>query len=186
MESATHYWYYLEKIPKDICQKIIDLGKDKWEPGSTLGEKFKNRKNEVYWTTEQWLYDLIWPYMVMANEQSGWNYDIVSSESLQIAKYDKKGHYNWHSDGLGSHKETFNEPDSNFLHGNVRKLSMSLVLNSDFEGGNFKLFGWDDKMPKLSQGSIIFFPSFLMHRVTPVKQGTRYSLISWFLGPPFK
>ena len=32
----------------------------------------------------------------------------------------------------------------------------------------------------------IFFPSFLMHRVTPVKQGTRYSLVSWFLGPPFK
>ena len=63
---------------------------------------------------------------------------------------------------------------------------MSLVLNSDFEGGNFKIFDSEDGMLELPQGTMIFFPSFLMHRVTPVKQGTRYSLVSWFLGPPFK
>ena len=183
----TEWWYYPKEISKDVCQKIINLGKDKWETGrGPSGKIIKDRKSEVYWTTEQWLYDLIWPYMLNANEQAGWNYDITSAETMQLTKYVKKGYYNWHYDGIGSHKETINEPGNKFLHGNARKLSMSLVLNSDFEGGNFKLFGWDDKMPKLSQGSIIFFPSFLIHRVTPVKQGTRYSLVSWFLGPPFK
>ena len=183
----TEWWYYSREISKDVCQKIIDLGKDKWETGGGLsGKIFKNRKSEIYWTSEQWLYDLIWPYMLNANEQAGWNYDIVSAETLQLTKYAKKEHYNWHYDGGGSHNEKFNNPRSKFLHGNVRKLSMSLILNSDFEGGNFRLFGTDQKMPELPQGSMIFFPSFLMHRVTPVKQGTRYSLVSWFLGPPFK
>ena len=183
----TEYWYYSKEISKDVCQKIIDLSKGKWETGTGFGGKIvKNRKSEVYWTSEQWLYDLIWPYMLNANVQAGWNYDIVSAETLQLTKYTKTEQYNWHYDGLGSHNEKINEPHNKFLHGNVRKLSMSLILNSDFEGGNFRLFGTDQKMPEFPQGTMIFFPSFLMHRVTPVKQGTRYSLVSWFLGPPFK
>jgi len=38
----------------------------------------------------------------------------------------------------------------------------------------------------LSKGSIIVFPSFLWHRVKPVTKGTRYSLVVWNLGYPFK
>jgi PKHD-type hydroxylase len=30
------------------------------------------------------------------------------------------------------------------------------------------------------------FPSFVLHRVTPVTKGTRYSLVAWVSGPPFK
>ena len=39
--------------------------------------------------------------------------------------------------------------------------------------------------PKLEEGSIIVFPSFLQHRVAPITKGIRYSLVAWFLGPPF-
>jgi predicted 2-oxoglutarate/Fe(II)-dependent dioxygenase YbiX len=38
----------------------------------------------------------------------------------------------------------------------------------------------------LSKGSIIVFPSFVWHRVKPVTSGTRYSLVVWNLGRPFK
>jgi PKHD-type hydroxylase len=38
----------------------------------------------------------------------------------------------------------------------------------------------------LSKGSIIIFPSHLWHRVKPVMKGTRYSLVLWNLGNPFK
>ena len=155
MKLGTLYFYYPKEISKNICQKIIDLRKDKWETAGTVKGKIKDRKSEVYWTTEQWLYDLIWPYMLNANEQAGWNYDITSAETMQLTKYVKKGYYNWHYDGIGSHKETINEPGNKFLHGNARKLSMSLVLNSDFEGGNFRLLGTDQKMPELPQGTMI-------------------------------
>ncbi len=36
------------------------------------------------------------------------------------------------------------------------------------------------------QGSIIVFPSFLHHQVTPVTKGTRYSLVLWITGRPFR
>jgi PKHD-type hydroxylase len=36
------------------------------------------------------------------------------------------------------------------------------------------------------RGTVIIFPSFLQHRVTEVKRGTRYSLVQWYNGPEFK
>ena len=36
------------------------------------------------------------------------------------------------------------------------------------------------------RGSIVVFPSFLYHEVKPITKGTRYSLVVWFIGKPFK
>ena len=177
------YWYWEKEISHEICQKIINLGKEKWERATIIDKEVtdKNRKSEVAWIKEQWVYDLIWEYMLGANEQTGWKYDIVAAESCQVTRYTKDGFYTWHKDGMGSHKEVNNEPDNKFLHGNTRKLSMSIVLNSDFEGGDFEI----DEVLKLEEGSIVVFPSFIHHRVAPVTKGIRYSLVTWFVGPPF-
>ena len=179
-----NYWYWEKEISHEICQKIINLGKEKWERAITIDKEVtdKNRKSEVAWIKEQWVYDLIWGYMMSANEQAGWKYDIVAAESCQVTRYTKDGFYTWHKDGMGSHKEVNNEPDNKFLHDNTRKLSMSIVLNSDFEGGDFEM----NEVLKLEEGSIVVFPSFIDHRVTPVTKGIRYSLVTWFVGPPFK
>ena len=60
------------------------------------------------------------------------------------------------------------------------------------QGGEFQ-FGFFHRgeasisSPKFStKGSIIFFPSFMPHQVAPVTEGVRYSLVAWFVGPPFK
>ena len=42
-----------------------------------------------------------------------------------------------------------------------------------------------DKPFNTKRGSIIFFPSFVWHRVKPVTKGTRYSLVCWTIGNPF-
>ena len=66
---------------------------------------------------------------------------------------------------------------------------MSILLNSDFEGGEFEISldeASKDNDMKLDKGSIIVFPSFIEHRVKPVTKGTRYSLVMWNLGYPFK
>ena len=116
--------------------------------------------------------------MFSANEQAKWRYNIRSAENCQLTRYTKDNFYNWHIDGMGSHSESQDD-------GNTRKLSMSIILNSDYKGGDFEMRGLKEKIPRLEEGSIIVFPSFLEHRVTPVTKGIRYSLVAWFLGPPY-
>ena len=183
--DRLYYWYWWNKIiPHETCQKLISLGrKGKWDQAMTrTTEGYSNvRKSDIVWINDQWVYDLIWPYMLRANEDAGWKYNIVAAESCQVTRYTKDGFYAWHKDGIGSHNEVRND------NGNVRKLSMTLVLNDDYEDGNFEIAGHGEVelVPRLGEGSIIVFPSFMDHRVTPVTKGTRYSLVAWFVGPPF-
>ena len=125
----------------------------------------------------------------MANKQAGWKYNIKGLTECQLTRYTKDGFYTWHKDALGSHNEVFDGSNSNNenVYGYARKLSMTVVLNSDFEGGEFQIGGLqkDQQVPPLKEGSIIVFPSFIDHRIKPVTKGVRYSLVAWFLGPPF-
>ena len=94
----------------------------------------RTRISDVAWTNDQWVYDLIWPYMMGANENAGWQYDITSAESAQITRYKKGGFYNFHRDGLACHLSKYN----NTFFQKVRKLSMTILLNDSFEGGQFE------------------------------------------------
>ena len=188
----NQYWCWDKKISHEVCQKIIKLGEGKWNEARIWGSENRNnhdykiRKSDVVWINDQWVYDLIWGYMQVANEQAGWKYDIVAAENCQVTRYTKDGFYTWHKDGIGSHKEVYNAPDNEFMHGKARKLSMSIILNSNFEGGDFEMKDLDEKISRLEEGSIIVFPSFIEHRVAPITKGVRYSLVCWFIGPPFK
>ena len=77
------------------------------------------------------------------------------------------------------------------MHGHVRKLSMTTLLSDGHEGGEFEFACYAKEKcsiaaPKFNKvGSIIVFPSIMEHRVAPVTKGVRYSLVTWFLGPPF-
>ena len=181
-------WYWEKEISHEICQKIIKLGEGKWNQAQTKDKTIVDgRKSDVAWVDDQWVYDLIWDYMLTANENGGWKYDIVAAEDCQVTRYTKDGFYTWHRDGMGSHNDIHHEPENKFLYGNARKLSMSVVLNSDFEGGDFKVHGkYRSEIPRLETGSIVVFPSFVEHRVAPVTKGIRYSLVAWFVGPPFR
>ena len=117
--------------------------------------------------------------------------DIRAAEAMQITRYKKGGFYKNHTDGMSDSLSTYDTPDRPFMNGKVRKISMSIILNDDFEGGNFEFITYGSEKitinvikPKL--GDIIFFPSGVEHRVAPVTKGTRYSLVNWFVGPPVK
>ena len=210
----TNEWFVFDNaIDKKTCDRIKGLGKDNWIESSieaksplTKEKRLTGRKpdyakdtkiriSDVHWTTEQWLYDLIWPYMLEANKQSGWNLDISAAENMQLGRYRKGGFYSWHKDGssdsLAAYFELWDEPKNEFLNGKVRKISMSLILNDDFEGGEFEFCCYDkgecEITPiELKRGDMMFFPSGMEHRVTPVTKGVRYSLVSWFVGPPVR
>jgi len=176
------------EVPNDVCKKIIDVVKD-WKEGTveTPDREIKGehniRKSEIFWSYEQWIFDYIWKYMDVFNEITGLRYDISGVESIQITKYEKGDYYDFHYDGKGSHK--------NVVHEKVRKISMTIQLNEDYEGGEFKVASCNygeivTETLEKAEGTIILFPSILEHCITPVTSGTRYSLVAWFIGVPFK
>ena len=69
-----------------------------------------------------------------------------------------------------------------------RKISFVLWLNDNFEGGEFEFHNSHikDNVIIPSIGTIVCFPSWVMHRVKPVTKGTRYSAVSWLVGKPVK
>ena len=208
-EVNINEWYTFPAgaINKKTCNKIKRLGKDKWlesyvdtagkptEEERKTGRKgdykpdSKQRISDVFWTTEQWVYDLTFPYMNEANKKAGWNLNIKAAESMQITRYKKDGFYSFHKDGQADHLSAYDNPDNPFMDGHVRKISMSIILNGNFSGGAFEFASYGKEECTITPieakaGDIIFFPSGMEHRVAPVTKGTRYSLVNWFVGPP--
>jgi len=180
---------------------------------SQVGEDYYMRDSEISWFDERWLYDILQNYLRIANEKAGWNYEWDYSQPVQFTKYGLNQFYGWHNDGDGCHLSAYKRyiqgvspvdkfgdipqdysTNENFI-GKVRKISMTVNLtdSKDYEGGDLKFdFGPHSKnqyhtceeiRPK---GSIIVFPSYVYHQVTPVTKGTRYSLVMWSTGKPFK
>lgn len=185
--AISEYWYFARELDEKTCNKIIDLATE-WQTAGVVNNLTDDSKpdtdirvTDVTWCNEQWVYDLVWDYLNMANNNSNWNFQIDSCEAMQIARYNKKGHYDFHVDGNGITKF---ENNNKFTRGKTRKLSMSIVLNDDFEGGEFEFFNKAKINSK--KGTVIVFPSYMLHRVKPVTKGTRYSLVTWFCGEPFR
>lgn len=127
----------------------------------------------------QKLEDLVWN----ANE-SVYGFDLHGFLETSIyLRYDsnEKGKYDFHMDVGGAAPSCF------------RKLSCTILVNDDYEGGELIFNGVGKNhdgtdiihYPKTA-GTIIFFPSYLMHAVKPVTKGTRYSIVTWIHGPCFK
>ncbi len=134
------------------------------------------RVSDIAWLANNpktsWVFDRIADLAIKANSEM-WNFDIWDfQDDLQYTSYyGNGGHYDWHADlGAGI---------SN------RKLSIVLQLsNSDeYEGGDLQMNtgGSILNIPR-EKGLICFFPSFVLHRVTPLSSGLRRSLVTWLCG----
>jgi len=210
MNLTNYYYYFQSAIPKRICDDIVRYGKSLQDGMATTGgygdpkklsknqikDLKKKRDSDVVWMSDQWIYKEIHPYIHKANEAAGWNFQWDWSESCQFTKYNKGQYYDWHCDGWDQpyKRENPNAKD----HGKVRKLSATISLSDpkEYKGGELE-FDFRNKDPDkkpnirkcteiLPKGSLVVFPGFVWHRVCPVKKGTRYSLVIWNLGWPFK
>ena len=207
MNLEYYYWYFKSAIPPKICDDIIEYGKSQQEQialtgdydPNTIGEKdikdvSKKRKSNVVWMDDPWIYKEIHPLIHAANQNAGWNFQWDFSESCQFTKYKLNQFYDWHCDSWNKPYDKPNEPNS---HGKIRKLSVTVSLSdeTEYEGGDFEFdFRSSDdgsNQPQICKeikpkGSVVVFPSFVWHRVKPVISGTRYSLVMWNLGQPWK
>ena len=141
------------------------------------------RITRVAWIEHQrpeirWLHTRL-EEMVLRINAEFYRYDLYGlNEAFQYTVYEgtEGGHYNWHVDT----GETRYEP---------RKISLSLQLSapSDYEGGELMLQAGDgDYRAEKARGTLIAFPSFVLHRVAPVTTGVRKSLVIWVAGPEFR
>ena len=139
------------------------------------------RRSEISWLN--WESQNAWIFHKLSHVVSGLNskffhFDLTGfGEALQLTNYDQryKGTYDWHQD--------FNSTIS-------RKLTVIVQLSdaSEYDGGNLEIinnYGGPVCMKK-QRGLIIAFPSWTVHRVTPVTRGSRQSLVAWISGPNFK
>lgn len=137
------------------------------------------RRTKVCWLElpeHRWVYDLVWAIAQAANELL--RYDIAPlPEKIQLACYDAReaGFFQWHADTVPSDM--------------TRKISISVPLNdpSEYDGGVLQLNQGTSIIPvDQAPGIPIIFPSWLIHRVTPVTRGKRYSLVAWIRGPNWR
>ena len=158
------------------------------EDGTTfVGKKPKIRKSKVKFHLPNehtnWIFQRMNGVIQSINER-WYGFDLNGYDAFQFTQYDgsKLGKYDWHADiGYWDNlPQEMIEP---------RKLSLSLLLNDDFEGGEFQFNVGTEAKPgsvNLKKGEIVAFPSWVLHRVTPVTKGIRNSLVIWVTGPKFR
>lgn len=175
------YWLWDHAVSKEFCDLVMsEVDWNKKQQGGFLDNSVdsKLRITDIVWLDPLTPVGCVaFTYINCANKLAGWHYQISSMNQIQIGKYENLGHYDWHIDA--------DKPD---LSNTQRKLSISIQLNdpSEYEGGKLEFQDLDEEQqPKMAQGSIIVFPSFLKHRVTPVTSGVRYSAVTWASGPAF-
>ena len=209
MNLTNYYWYFQSAIPERICDDIVRYGKQLqdqiavtggYNPKKLNNKQIKNlkkkRNSNVVWMDDRWIYKEIQPYIQKANQNAGWNFQWDFSEACQFTKYNKGQYYDWQSD---SWDQPYNKPNDLNSNGKIRKLSVTVSLSEgkkDYIGGEleFDYRNLDPDKPRkpvkckeiLPKGSLVVFPSDVLHRVCPVKKGSRYSLVIWNLGWPFK
>jgi PKHD-type hydroxylase len=175
-----NYYYYQNVFTESEIEKIHALGESSpKQKGSVTdsGHITETRISDVSWIDQKeesyWLYEKISELVDEANK-SMWEFDIYGyHDSLQYTTYyGGGGHYDWHTD-VGPMMAN-------------RKVSVVLQLTKpdEYEGGNLQLNGGNGviEAPK-DFNTMIIFPSFMLHRVTPVITGTRKSLVTWLAGP---
>jgi len=189
LDPVHSYAYWDNAFTKDECKFLIGLGNSQKQQKSVINasvdssackEDLEIRDSEVSWIypceDNKWAFRRLTDIIVELNNRY-FKFDIFgATEGFQFTKYvAPTGHYGKHVD-CG-----FNSP--------VRKLSFTLQLSDpdDYEGGDLCLYVEDKPMiANRKQGFITVFPSYVLHEVTPVTKGTRYSLVSWITGKPFK
>jgi PKHD-type hydroxylase len=140
----------------------------------------KIRRSQISWlhnnAETKWVFEILGDVANQINAQH-FGFDLTGfGEPLQLTNYNQSenGMYGWHQDyGVSV----------------SRKLSMAVQLAdpSEYEGGNLQVLTTGEPVNiQKKRGMIAIFPSYVLHQVTPVTQGSRQSLVTWVSGPAFK
>lgn len=177
-------------LPNHVCQDIIDVALQQKDLEATVqaGPTDGIRNSRVVWLKDTWIYDWISPAIRQLNSQLEWNFNLTEPEEIQFTIYKKGQFYGWHQD-------TFDFNQNKTMH-HQRKISavIPLVDSNSYEGGDLQFYNSSLNPNKKEEnkiefeelsrkkGSMIVFPSYVYHQVTPVLSGERLSIVLWYQG----
>ena len=170
-------------VPHSFCDEVVkdgdllDNAKAKIQDGNNA-----NRSAKISWLNESYKLSTELNHFVYSANKL-YNFSIKEFEPLQYTVYHEGDYYDWHVD---NHSKPYN-------NGMIRKLSFSICLNDEFEGGDFDL-GRPSPLTgktnietfKLKKGEMIVFPSHTWHKVNKVTKGIRKTLVGWVVGSQWK
>lgn len=139
------------------------------------------RSTRVSWLKNNedtaWVYDrLAWVARSINSDFYRFNlFGFLEDMQFTVYTEEEGGHYSWHLDTGGNHDL-------------YRKLSLVLQLSDpdDYEGGDLQVFTSSEPTSiDKKKGLIAAFPSYTLHKVTPVTKGIRKTLVIWVAGPEF-
>lgn len=180
---AEFIYYQGLFLPHEIS-KILQFWDDEKTIKATLSgdQEYRDelRKSSVMFIDDtpefKWIYDRLAGIAMQSNNERYW-FDLLGfHQELQLTRYSEGDFFDWHLDfGAGEIS--------------ARKLSITVQLSDpdEYEGGDLQ-FMINQKIvtaPR-EKGTIVVFPSFIIHRVTPITKGTRQSIVGWVSGPPFR
>ena len=180
--ASTCCWYET-RIPESLMKNITEdmdrvneniFIKSEVNPNEPHLQNNIRKSQHCWIPSSYWIGGFLWHYIINANKDN-FLYDIshIEQDMIQYTQYNKGDYYDWHTDiGRGDASN--------------RKISLSILLNDDYEGGDLAFFLTGEQSLKPDAGQAIAFPSFLPHRVTPLTKGIRWSLVCWITGDPFR
>jgi PKHD-type hydroxylase len=196
VDMAEYYYFQnaftdeeIKKIQEEAMKVVPEVGKT----GKFGSDDDTFRKSEIRWLRGNapytdgdkvytgddfvWLYQRLWNMIEEANRNL-WNFNLSHGrDAIQHTIYKEGGgHYDWHID-VGAKMQR------------QRKVSLTVQLTdgNDYEGGELQL--WRGQSPlnaPRGKGTVVIFPSYMLHRVTEVTKGTRESLVLWVGGDHYR
>jgi PKHD-type hydroxylase len=183
--DLVDYTWFTNFFKPEEVEKICSL----WNNDSATPAKVNNtgteysrddlRKSNIIFIkpgANDWIYDKLATACQQVNTNR-YKFDITGFQTeLQLANYIQDDFFEWHMDyGAGDISN--------------RKLSISVQLSGpdEYEGGELQFMN-NHKIisaPK-TKGTAIIFPSYALHRVTPITSGCRKSIVGWIAGPPYR
>lgn len=182
--NYSDYIYYLNFLLPHEVERIRNFWKEEKVIKATISKDNlyddELRKSSVMFIDNNeendWIYSRLADIAITTNNQVYW-FDILGfHQELQLTRYSKGDFFEWHQDfGAGAIS--------------ARKLSMTIQLSdpNEYEGGDLQfMINQNIVSAPREKGTIIIFPSYAMHRVTPITKGTRQSIVGWVSGPPYR
>ena len=182
LDQTNYYWFEKGFTSEEVDKIVRESEQYSFEKATTVGDnRDLVRKSRIKWLP----YDGIWEWVIdrLSNQvqeanNSIWKFDLSCIlDNIQYTEYEGNGgHYDWHLDiGPGG-----------ISH---RKVSIVVQLSdpSEYQGGVLQIKnGTNEFDVPLGKGNVVIFPSFLLHRVTPLTSGNRKSLVLWVGGGHYK
>jgi PKHD-type hydroxylase len=194
-ESKTNdpqqFYWFKDGLTSEELAKFSNLITDlEYQEATILGESGSDgqtqkqvRSSKIKWIPHDkswdWLYHRFQEMIVEANHEL-WGFELNDIiEEIQYTEYhaSDKGHYDWHQDiGPGN--------------ASLRKISLTVQLtdSEEYSGGDLEIWQGGSNTDSTPRGSgiVIIFPSYMMHRVSPMTSGIRKSLVLWVGGEHYK